>query len=151
MKDFEDAFKKRLLSFQENLESYNDKNSKTITSNEWIKKYRILSAAFCHDVNKANELTLFYENKSDQSGKIVSQKLNNILFSEKWDYHTVLNKIKTSSLIIHGHQDPIPLWVAQKIHQKISNSKIVTIDECGHFPYLEQPEAFFKAINNFLN
>ena len=53
-------------------------------------------------------------------------------------------------LIVHGHQDPMGDKTAEDLHGMIKSSTLVYLDKCGHFPWLEQPEAFARAINAFV-
>ncbi len=149
MSAFEKNFQAKLKPLQDQLSSL---ETQKLSANDKISKiYRILSSAFCYDIRKANALTLTYDSVADQSGKTVASHMEKELFSNKWDYHNILSKIKVATLVIHGKQDPIPLWVADKICRHIPHAKQLTIDKCGHFPYIEQPKIFFESIHQFLN
>jgi proline iminopeptidase len=54
------------------------------------------------------------------------------------------------ALIIQGHQDPIPEGTALQTNAVLKNSELVFLDQCGHFPWLEQPKAFYAKIQGFL-
>jgi proline iminopeptidase len=58
-------------------------------------------------------------------------------------------RIAVPSLIVHGRQDPIPLASSEECASAL-NATLVVIDQCGHVPYVEQPEALFRAIEDFL-
>lgn len=64
------------------------------------------------------------------------------------DLRPGLEKVKAPVLVIHGRQDP--LESAQEVHETFPGSKLVMLDNAGHFPWLEQPEAFYKALDGFL-
>jgi proline iminopeptidase len=53
------------------------------------------------------------------------------------------------TLIVHGRQDPIPLTSSEEA-AKIMGAKFVVLENCGHVPYVEQPAALFKAIDEYL-
>ena len=54
-----------------------------------------------------------------------------------------LPKIKQPTCIIWGKQDNVtPPDVADEMDKQIPNSDLFWIDECGHVPMLETPEAF---------
>jgi proline iminopeptidase len=53
-------------------------------------------------------------------------------------------------LVIQGRQDPMPETVAIEIHEAARNSQLVFIGQCGHFPWIEQPKAFYSAVRTFL-
>lgn len=60
-----------------------------------------------------------------------------------------LRAIKVPTLIVHGRQDPIPLASSEEA-ARIMGAELVVIENCGHVPYVEQPEALFRAIDAFL-
>lgn len=68
------------------------------------------------------------------------------------NYHvrTAMKSFSRSTLIIQGRQDPMPETVAIEIHETIQNSQLVFIDECGHFPWIEQPKEFYRAVRSLL-
>jgi proline iminopeptidase len=53
-------------------------------------------------------------------------------------------------LIVQGHQDPVGDKTAEDIHAAITTSVLTYINKCGHFPWLEQPDALRRAIAEFL-
>lgn len=60
--------------------------------------------------------------------------------------------ITLRTLLIWGESDE---WVpvdttAREYNARIRNSKLVVIDNCGHYPQEEAPEATSKAINDFI-
>jgi pimeloyl-ACP methyl ester carboxylesterase len=62
-----------------------------------------------------------------------------------------LEKLSVPTFILHGKQDIVPVWTAHEINDAIPQSEIVVLDECDHFPYIEQPSRFFTEVNNFLD
>lgn len=75
------------------------------------------------------------------------------LFAEMrvhYDLREGLKKLKRPVLIIQGHQDPIGDKTAEDIRAAIDGSTLFYINRCGHFPWLEQPEAFRSAIAGLL-
>jgi proline iminopeptidase len=57
--------------------------------------------------------------------------------------------IDARTLIVHGRQDPIPLASSEACASAL-HATLVVIDQCGHVPYVEQPDALFAAIEKFL-
>lgn len=53
-------------------------------------------------------------------------------------------------LILHGRQDPLGESVPQSVSNFYENSKLVFIERCGHYSWVEQPDAFYLAIKEFL-
>jgi proline iminopeptidase len=67
------------------------------------------------------------------------------------DLATYLPTVKIPALIIVGSDDFIcPLPAAEYLHREIPGSKLLVIEDSGHFPWLEQPEDFFSGIREFL-
>jgi pimeloyl-ACP methyl ester carboxylesterase len=64
---------------------------------------------------------------------------------------SVLHKITVPVLLIWGRQDNItPPFVAEEFNQRLSNSELVLVDECGHAPMMEKPEVFNEIMEEFL-
>ena len=64
------------------------------------------------------------------------------------DLRSGLEKIQAPVIVIHGRQDP--LESAQEMHETFPGSQLELIDNAGHFPWLEQPERFYKVLDGFL-
>lgn len=80
-----------------------------------------------------------------------------------WEYHNKANQVyrwnqlgrlkdvKAAALILVGKQDRIcPPRVAEHVHAGIAGSQLIEFEGSGHFPWIEQPEPFFHAIEKFL-
>ena len=61
-----------------------------------------------------------------------------------------LRKVDIPTLIIHGRQDPMPESVALANQKLLKGSRLVWLDRCGHWPWIEQPKATEKALLEFL-
>ena len=66
-----------------------------------------------------------------------------------FDLRDGLRDVHTPVLVVHGRQDPIPLVSAQAA-AKVLSGKIVVLEDCGHVPYVEQPQALFNSVETFL-
>jgi pimeloyl-ACP methyl ester carboxylesterase len=63
-----------------------------------------------------------------------------------------LHKIHIPVGLIWGKNDKVtPPEVAVEFHEILPKSDLVWIDQCGHAPMMEQPEAFNKALKEFLD
>jgi len=69
---------------------------------------------------------------------------------KNYDVRAGLGRVDRPTLIIHGHQDPMGDKTPADIHALIKSSTVTYLDKCGHFPWIEQPEAFRRAIGDFL-
>lgn len=61
-----------------------------------------------------------------------------------------LRACKAQTLVIHGAQDFIPVACASHIAEAVPGARLVVIDDCGHFAYLERSPDVFKAIKAFV-
>ncbi|MBK9255705.1 MAG: alpha/beta hydrolase [Saprospiraceae bacterium] len=63
-----------------------------------------------------------------------------------------LHLIKNPVLLVWGVQDSVtPLWVGEKFHELLPNSRLVTVDKCGHAPMMECPDIFNEALQKFID
>jgi 3-oxoadipate enol-lactonase len=63
-----------------------------------------------------------------------------------------LKEIGCPSLVIVGKDDPgTPVAMAEEIHQALPGSKLVVIASAAHLSNLEQPDAFNRALGDFLD
>lgn len=62
-----------------------------------------------------------------------------------------LHKIDIPVLVVVGMNDFIcGPYVAKYLHRELPYSKLLPVEDAGHFPWMEQPELFFKGIKEFL-
>ncbi|HEV7237972.1 MAG TPA: alpha/beta hydrolase [Thermoanaerobaculia bacterium] len=64
------------------------------------------------------------------------------------DIRAGLEKVKAPVLVLHGKQDP--LESADEVHETFPGSKLEFLENAGHFPWLEQPDAFYAVLGGFL-
>ena len=63
----------------------------------------------------------------------------------------LLTKVSVPTLVINGKQDGVvPPLQAQAAHAAIKGSQIVILDNCGHFPFAEQPALTTDAVLHFV-
>ena len=77
---------------------------------------------------------------------LVWQDLNKI----KFNCAPKLRNFNKPVLIIQGKEDIIMLQTAEYAHKVLKNSKIVIVDHCVHYGWLDNPRDYFKEINLFL-
>ena len=63
------------------------------------------------------------------------------------DIRAGLDKVKAPVLVIHGKQDP--LESAAEVHATFPGSKLVLIENAGHFPWLEKPAEVYQPLESF--
>jgi proline iminopeptidase len=67
------------------------------------------------------------------------------------DLRPALRRLSLPALVIAGRQDPIDPGMQYEIHLALKNSRLVILERCGHFSWLEQPQALYAAIRQFLS
>jgi proline iminopeptidase len=67
-----------------------------------------------------------------------------------WDWRPLMASVKAPTLVVHGERDPIPMAAAREWAAAIPNARLLVIPGSGHFPYIEQPQSFFRAAEQFL-
>jgi len=70
---------------------------------------------------------------------------------EKYNVSSQLKEINVPTLILVGENDFIcPPSQAHRMHKSIPHSEICIFEKCGHYPFWEAPDEFFKAISDWL-
>ncbi len=81
--------------------------------------------------------------------------LNGLIWTDmqkiNFDCAAKLSSFKKPVLIIQGKQDVIEEKTAIKEHNALTNSKVVLIDKCSHYGWLDAPDVYLKEVRNFLS
>ena len=62
-----------------------------------------------------------------------------------------LSAVRAPVLFVHGQDDPVPPESSTGTAALIPGARVEMIAGCGHFPWLEQPEAFRAAVERLLS
>ena len=94
----------------------------------------------------------FYELENERPDNVWKFILPAIIKSMgDWDFRDKLKQIKIPFLTIHGTYDPIPTASAEEWSRTLPNGRLLVIEDAGHFPWLEKPEQFYIAVDQFLS
>lgn len=67
------------------------------------------------------------------------------------DLTPLLARVSAPALVLFGRQDRVvPVEQGALAHERLPRSRLVLIDECGHYPMLEQPGQYLQALQAFL-
>ncbi len=66
------------------------------------------------------------------------------------DLRPALAGFARPALVIAGRQDPLDPKVQYEIHIALKGSTLELLPRCGHFPWIEQPERFYAAVDRLL-
>lgn len=68
------------------------------------------------------------------------------------DYSGRLKEIASPSLILVGRHDPqYPPSASEELHREIPHSRLYYFAHSGHYPFIEEPDTFWKAVDDFLS
>jgi proline iminopeptidase len=106
------------------------------------RSFELGVAGYFSDPRNATDLTPFR----------VIGRVQQSVWESLGDFNLIdsLSGIRIPSIIIHGRDDPIPLASSRQAASALGTS-LVVLDECGHVPYVEQPDKLFAALDPFLD
>ena len=58
-------------------------------------------------------------------------------------------QLDVPTLVLHGEHDFVPVELAARIAEAVPGARLSVLPGCGHFTYLEAPEAVFEEISRF--
>lgn len=71
--------------------------------------------------------------------------------ARKLDYAPRLGEIEAPTLILCGRYDPqYPPACSEELAVGIPNARATYFEHSGHYPFIEEPEAFWGAVGDFL-
>lgn len=69
---------------------------------------------------------------------------------KNYDLKSKLKSYHGECVIIKPRQDVMPEEASFQIKSILPQTKILTIEKCGHFPDLEKPNEFYKLLRGVL-
>lgn len=105
------------------------------------RMFELSVAGYFADPDRARELTPFR----------VAEKVQRSVWESLGDFDLfgALRALQLPSLVVHGRHDPIPLDSSDRASRAL-NGRFLVLEASGHVPYVEQPDALFSAITQFL-
>ena len=91
---------------------------------------------------------------STADGVLLSRAIEHRLHDETsrsagWDLFPALRELDVPTLVLHGEHDFIPAELAAQIADAVPGARFAVLPGCGHFTYLEAPEAVFGEVTRF--
>lgn len=97
---------------------------------------------------KKEKLSRFYSKDYLMLDEVMKQSFIKIV-NEHLDY--TLPLIKNKTLIVFGKNDrETPLYMAKKLNKGIVDSKLIIIENAGHFCFVDKPYKFNTEVREFL-
>jgi proline iminopeptidase len=69
----------------------------------------------------------------------------------EYDWLPAMRELDLPRLVIHGREDGIPVEGGRAWAAGFPNARFLELSPAGHYPFVEQPEAFFPAVEAFLD
>lgn len=106
------------------------------------RSFELSVAGYFADPHRAESLTAFRV-----TGRVQQSVWDSL---GDFDLRDALRAVHLPVLVVHGRDDPIPLASAESVSACLEGT-LVVLDDCGHVPYVEQPQALFAALQPFLD
>ena len=107
------------------------------------RQFELSVAGYFADPERARDLTPF---------RVIGRIQQSVWESlGDYDLSQRLGVINCPTIILHGREDPIPLASSEAIAANIPGARLIVIDDAGHVPYVERPDALFPPIRAFLH
>ena len=141
---FEDEFARRQRSeaIREMREDLADSGLRDSDPDAWRQRqFELGVAPYFAQPQAAVELTPFR----------VTAKVQQSVWHSLGDFDVIpdLGNLHTPSFFIHGRHDPIPLDSTERAASAM-RARLLVLERSGHVPYVEQPDALFAAIEQYL-
>ena len=70
---------------------------------------------------------------------------------DRFDVRDRVHHLSTPLLLIQGIDDPLATGnYEEEIHRAVPGSKFIKMKDAGHFPMVEKPDEFNRALDAFL-
>lgn len=132
----------------DSLNYYQNKISKgdaSVQTRNLRAKY--LANAYVYDKSKAPIIA----NRLTQTNYQINQLVFDDLRKISYDCSKSFKGFTAKVLVLQGKNDIISTATAQEIAAAFPNSKLVLLDHCGHYGWLDAPDIYFKSIADFLH
>jgi proline iminopeptidase len=141
---FEDEFARRQRSeaIRELREDLTDSGLRDSDPDAWRKRqFEIGVAAYFAQPAAASGLTQFR----------VTAKVQQSVWHSLGDFDVIadLSSVHIPAFFVHGRHDPIPIDSTERAASAM-RARLLVLEASGHVPYVEQPDALFAAIEQYL-
>lgn len=111
-----------------------------------LKRGEFLAPAYLYDQKYVPVIAHRLTQGNSEINSLVWHNMQQIRFDTK----NTLKKFDKPVLILQGKQDVLGPDIAQTSHKLLPNSKLVILDRCGHYGWLDRPDIYFREIEAFL-
>jgi proline iminopeptidase len=105
------------------------------------RQFELGVAAYFSRPERAHDLTPFR----------VTARVQQSVWRSLGDYDVIpwLESLRVPAFFVHGRDDPIPIESTERAARAM-HARLLVLEASGHVPYVEQPQALFGAIEQFL-
>jgi proline iminopeptidase len=119
------------------------------------ERYAIHFAPAFHDPGNMDVILHRLRRSFTPEAIVAARAIEDRLYEQTWrresyDLLPRLGGLRAPALVLRGDHDFIPLEIAEHIADAIPGSLLLDLPACGHFSYLEQPDAVHRAISDLL-
>lgn len=111
-----------------------------------LKRGRILAKAYIFDKKHLPEIA---DRLTQGNARINSQVWNDMRTAD-FDTKPSMRNFQKPVLILNGADEAVSLDIPRKAHQILPNSKLVIMEKCGHYGWLDRPDIYLKEVRKFL-
>lgn len=112
------------------------------------ESFRIKAAAYCS--RRQSALALAAAIAPDELNPLPGATLIPEMLDPANDPTSRLRRFKGPVLILTGDASPIPASAADALKVAFPHARLEHLAACGHWPWWDQPEAFYKTLGTFL-
>ena len=112
----------------------------------YLKQFQHLAPAYFCNTNYA---AVLHNSLPKQFNTSTYSRVTLDLIQRKFDAEESLEEVAIPTIIIQGRQDALGENVPRSLNSAIAGSKVVFIEDSGHFPWIEQPDSFFNTVDDF--
>jgi pimeloyl-ACP methyl ester carboxylesterase len=74
------------------------------------------------------------------------------LVARRIDYRPRLKEVRAPTLLLVGRHDPqMPPACSEELERGIPDARLAVFEKSGHYPFIEEPEAFWATVGDFLS
>jgi proline iminopeptidase len=109
--------------------------------------YRVALRQPEHIESVIGRLRTYFTEDSELTARAIEQRLYDETWSsDGYDLIPKLRALDIPTLVLHGADDFVPPALAAHIAQAMPRGRLGVLQECGHFAYLESPDAFHEHV-----
>jgi proline iminopeptidase len=112
-----------------------------------VKLWKMQMLTECHHPGNAVKLPLI-ETVSTRVNGLVNADFERII--QEPGFKERVEACKVPALVLIGASDPRPAWPALGLARTLPQARLEILAGAGHFPWIEQPDHFFRAVASFL-